>query len=161
MKPLIYQVEKCSAVKATCLHGGLGFEKNLFCFTTPYCIIQDPGEFDAISKCRNECRYVSTDVRIVHCFVFLLFSNIFHLTTPLFWQERKKMQPCPSTVCFTQAAWRPVAAVVTQKQFKTMAQTLDLKFPTGGADLIAFVKVLQGSLATAKKILMLLFSNRA
>lgn len=50
-------------------------------------------------------------------------------------------------------------AAVTQKQFKTTAQSLDLKFPTAGADLIAFAKVFQGSLATAKKILSCYFQT--
>lgn len=107
MTSLIYWVEKYSAVKATCLHGGHGIEKNLFCFITPYCITQDPWEFDTISKCRNECRNVSTDVRIVHCFVFLLFSNIFHLTTPLSCQERKTNRFCVyvqySPICYKAA----------------------------------------------------------
>lgn len=54
-----------------------------------------------------------------------------------------------------------VAAVVTQKLLKTTAQSLDLKVPTGGTDLIAFANVFQGSLPTVKKILLLLFPNRA
>lgn len=58
---------------------------------------------------------------------------------------RVTRQPCPSLVLFTQAAQSSVAAVVTQKELKTTARSLDLKFPTGGVDLTAFANVFQGS----------------
>lgn len=108
-----------------------------------------------MQKCFNRCQNC-TLFCISAVFKYFSFNNTFVLPG-----EKNKWVLCGDTAspymlqgslvlpwCTSQSS---VLAVVTQKELKTTAQSLDLKFPTGGADLVACINVFQGHLATVKK----------